>query len=319
MHLRNSSKYGIRVWDILCVCLAVCLEHKVSGQEASTFAIARGEPVFVNVEVFGQKLQLCCDTGASITTLDSSFRKQLGQALRKETAATPTAQCRCRILLQPRICAFRCPHLSSTRQTSSSDVPISLRLNRYLESNTRDFLEWISSNHGFYGLGSTIKLVNLRAFDLSNAGHVEKLYLRDGAPRLLMRLPSEGFVSFVVNTGDNVSLTLTRKVFNRLVEKRKLVPETPAPSIGSDVVQCRSGVIECIELGPHRFFNVAVMEGTWQSVGLGFLERFDVEFDFPNAIAVFRPGRHIDAPDRRLLGGLAVGKGENGVDHCEVR
>src|SRR5258708_18918575 len=105
---------------------------------------------------------------------------------------------------------------------------------------------------------------------------------------MLVRLPSEGFQSFVIDTGCTANVTLESKVYDRLVRRRRIVETgTNRTGIANGYMIFRSGILDCLELGPHRFHNVEVASGAFNSVGLKFLAKFDVELDFPNHTACF--------------------------------
>jgi len=63
-------------------------------------------------------------------------------------------------------------------------------------------------------------------------------------------------------------------------------------------ITSRTGILDELDLGAYQFGNVYVSEGEVTAMGLGFLSRFDIEFDFPKSQAGFKPGKRIESPFR---------------------
>ena len=151
-------------------------------------------------------------------------------------------------------------------------------------------------------------------------GHIENLHMVKQAPAVLMRLPSEGFMKFMIDTGcDGTSLRLETVLFEKLIRKRKLVvrSESKPVTVGKTSSR-RSGFIDLVEFGPHRFFNVSVAEGSTNAIGLPFLRRFDVELDFPKKTARFRAGHRINEWDSKTNAGMSAKRIEGPWIVCDV-
>ena len=139
--------------------------------------------------------------------------------------------------------------------------------------------------------------------------HQEKIRFVRSVPHILLRVSDDGFQSFVIDTGGMNNVGLSVESFSRLLRERKIKLAQSKQIISVEVASTlRSGILDSLELGPYRFTNVSVLEMPVNLLGMRFLSRFDLELDFPNRIARFKPGRRIDIPDRRYRTGFGVAR-----------
>jgi hypothetical protein len=71
-------------------------------------------------------------------------------------------------------------------------------------------------------------------------------------------------------------------------------------------VRARSGLLHTAQLGKFLHRDVLVNEGPMSILGLSFLARYDITFDFPRALAYFKRGADFAAPDRLGTSGIAI-------------
>ena len=103
------------------------------------------------------------------------------------------------------------------------------------------------------------------------------------------------------------------------MSKQKLASVGEGKSVNvSSTRSRRYGVIDRIEFGPHRFFNVGVVEGSMNSVGLPFLRRFEVELNLPNQTAQFRTGLRINDADSRSRAGISAKRVGGKTIVCDI-
>ena len=115
-----------------------------------------------------------------------------------------------------------------------------------------------------------------------------------------VRLPLAGdILNFVVDTGDNGSISLEYKEFQRLVEQGVIEPSADAVTISFDAVgkkeaeksgTFRKGEFMGVPLAGHDVGATAA-----NAIGLKWLFQLDCLFDFPAAEVRYRP--RVDAPN----------------------
>lgn len=129
---------------------------------------------------------------------------------------------------------------------------------------------------------------------------------RVGRPTLALDLPGSGPAQFLIDTGlcrfENGSIA--RETFAQLQRAGQLsaFDEAVAHPTLSAPRMPRSGLLARCTLGGHSHDNQLLIEGESNVVGLSFLSRYKLTFDFLNATLIVEPGpRHRRfAPANRL-------------------
>ena len=68
--------------------------------------------------------------------------------------------------------------------------------------------------------------------------------------------------------------------------------------------------MQWLEIGPYRMHNILVHEGQTVSIGPMVLARFEMEFDFPNRIAYFKPSKRFYLAELRSRSGFGTSRYE---------
>ena len=80
-------------------------------------------------------------------------------------------------------------------------------------------------------------------------------------------------------------------------------------------IQSRRGWLDAFVLGDTTHRRVGILEGNESALGLCFLSRYVLTFDFPNRQLYLKPGKRFAQPDRLNLSGLAICRsGPDGVE-----
>jgi hypothetical protein len=262
--------------------------------EPDEYSFEVGSVIRIPVEIFGLKHQFVLDTGCTNTVFDESFRDRLGPVVKRAKVSTPTATRDHDFFAAPEIVIG-----SLVQDKYRSEKPIGIGELASLRTATgrnemgllgMDYLASrvirIQFERGLVQIDTTAKM---------QSGDSEKIFMRNRQAYILIGIPNEGFPSFTIDTGNSGSFSLERKLFERLVQIGRIVLQRDgtAAEVGGIRV-ARRGILDRIEFGGRQFCNVRVNEHLRNMVGLRFLEKYDIEFDFPNQIAYFRPNGQIE-------------------------
>jgi PDZ domain len=111
----------------------------------------------------------------------------------------------------------------------------------------------------------------------------------------------------LVDTGCNTGVSIEHKLFEKLVLKKRIAIDGVAIDAGvGRTIESRRGILDRIEIGEFELRNLKVEPSLENSVGLGFLERFETELDFPNLKAYFRHGKSFHLSERHNLSEFGV-------------
>ena len=311
-HQRASIWLGLSFWvtpvsfaAVFYFCGLVTSEDRPSGEH---FPIDQYGYISIPVQLFGEKLNFCLDTGHSETQFHPDLRDQLGPKSKEKEVVTGVGNKVLEFFEHPELLIGD----KSPETFRTTDLAICARSG----SGYSDF--WRRYN-GLLGMSYLRSKVLHIKFDesfaeflvpaLNDESHTERMRFSNSVAHILLRVSDEGFQSFAIDTGAGTNVGLSHDLFRILVNKRKI---SLAPSIeittSINTGTTRSGILDSLELGPYRFTNVSVLEMPVNLLGMRFLSRFDLELDFPNRIAQFKPGRRIDIQDRRYRTGFGVAR-----------
>ena len=139
--------------------------------------------------------------------------------------------------------------------------------------------------------------------------------LPNGVPFVLGKLLGEYNIPFLVDTGYGDTGTLSEKVFDHLL-KQKGLKTVETTLVGKTSGSFHSLVTRMDEftLGDRTYKGLIFDKGQKASVlGLGFLSRHKVTFDFPNSKLYLKKGGNYDKPDENDMSGLHLLKKDLGV------
>jgi hypothetical protein len=143
----------------------------------------------------------------------------------------------------------------------------------------------------------------------------------DGAPTIgvvVSGLPSE---KFIVSTGRAGNALEIRSDFLAMLEEKEKVK-----MLGKEKAVTRSGGLlfqtwrlDSVQVGKFRNERVTVNSAEQNAIGLAYLARFVVTFDFPRSKMYLKKGAHFDDPDTQLeLWAVTLARDANTVIVREV-
>lgn len=271
----------------------------------------RGRMPFITVNVGGREIRMLVDTGCSQTGLDSSFESSLGESVGR------TVQKSFAGLRQTDL--FTAPQFEIGKYEFQPDQPV------YCQdfSEMRTFF-----GEKFYGiLGMDILRSFVLQFDfdqgelrLSKApaslavgkGAKFKLgYEPSGCPTILARCGSID-QRFILDTG-STSTCVDESLYEKLIHEGDLDPGPThrATSLGG-MTNSRSGLLQTLKVGSFVHDDLLCDKDSMCVIGLRYLCRYRVTFDFPNATLYLDQGEAFAKPDPRGVSGLWPIRNENG-------
>lgn len=299
-----------------------------ADQLLEAFEIARdGDFVIIPVQVGGSKLQFIVDTGASSTFIDESHRDLLGEpaGLFLDQTQPPSGPIRL-------VAAFT----ASTILVGRLEFPLILAqkpdfnglmgFKRYqfegVPIMTADFNHLSPTlGHSVDGvLGMDFLKQFVVQFDLDRgqlrflssvpvgAGERFDLVSKRGEPPSV-ELDASGRKSrsLLLDTGNTSRVMLSERAFSALCRagKATIYARSNATSLFGPV-KSSLGVVDEFALGSYTHQNLAVETFLTDGVGLGYLSRYIVTFDFPGNMVYFRKGRAFGKVDRFDQSGLVI-------------
>lgn len=270
-----------------------------------------GEVLVIPVEIQSKRYWFAVDTGASISVYDKSFRSVLGTPIKSVKIWTPG-----QFITAP---IYRSPngHVGKLPLPTDSEC-FCLDLGKMPQLSNQKV-------HGILGMDFLRKhvvridvdngeLTFLRAVG-ANPGHRIPLVFRGNSPEILIEVQGlPRLVRFLVDTGCEKSGNLEAEVFDILAKRdlmRIVAQSCPKPNSGSKSE--RLGCVHEIKLGGFHHEKLLFQESNKNVLGLGWLSRYLVTFDFPKSTMYLKKGRQFDQPELHFYrSGLYIrrGKGE---------
>jgi predicted aspartyl protease len=265
-----------------------------------------GDELVVPV-TFGDKRYLfVVDTGAEITIYDKSLRSCLGEPKSVDTVQAASGETTVEFFDAPDAFLGKlnlktdetvgCHDLGQLRQVSGLETHGIIGMN-FL----RHHVVHLDSDSG--------KLSFLKSAP-SSPGTPLLIIYDENAPMVEVELPGIELQRFLVDTGSsgNGSGSLETTVFSGLVSRGAL--RTVASSLHRDIrgtSRTQNAVIAEIHLRHLKHANL-IFSDHWGSapnyLGLGFWERYNVTFDFPNHLIYLQPSKQINKADLQDLSGI---------------
>jgi hypothetical protein len=130
-------------------------------------------------------------------------------------------------------------------------------------------------------------------------------------PGLVAGMPAQKFVIATSRAGN--ALDIRSEVLAQLEEKEKLTAVSKEKAVTrSGSVLFRTGRLESFQVGKFRHEGLLVNSGEKNGIGISYLSRYVVTFDFPHSKLYLKKGAHFDDPDARLnLWDVSVERNDN--------
>lgn len=282
-----------------------------------------GAPVIVPVTISGHTYRLLLDTGAGCTGVDRGHRAALGKAIGEADMKT--------------LGGLTNVELLRVRSVKIGDI----RIGRPLDICCVDLRAFKDANGE--GLDGLLGMDILRCFVVEidfavgklrfrdapvNAGRAVQLCwdddptiaIADRCPYVRGVLNGDIEGKFLVDTGGTVAISglLEEQIYDALFKSGNLAPIPAAPDehifhIAGRIPMIR-GRLSSFALAGHRHLQLAFLRVPGEScLGLSYLSRYCVTFDFPNSTMYLRPGKAFGRRDVFDLSGLRLVKRDSAI------
>jgi hypothetical protein len=137
-------------------------------------------------------------------------------------------------------------------------------------------------------------------------------------PGLVAGMPAQKFVVATSRAGN--SLDIRSEILAQLEEKEKLTAVSKEKAVTrSGNVLFQTGRLESFQVGKFRHEGLLVNSGEKNGIGVSYLSRYLVTFDFPHSKLYLKKGAHFDDLDARLnLWDVGVERNDNKLAIREV-
>jgi hypothetical protein len=265
-----------------------------------------GDFILVPVMIGDDNYQFVLDTGTTGSVLDSSLEDKLGEPLGSVRLNEKK--------LQP---LYRMPRaFVGTSRIPLRGETLCMDLSGFRRSSGHDI-------RGFLGMDFLRKYVIRIDFDRGDVAFLRSAprsecppfrlsYNRFRRPTVDIEFADGLTVPFAIDTGAIAGATghITTRTFDRL-RQEGLLTLLEKPARGVDLfgkTKFRGGCIERLKVGDFTHRQLYIAEGAADELGLDYLSRFVVTFDFPNDRLYLEKGASFSRIQRFHLSGLAFGR-----------
>jgi predicted aspartyl protease len=272
------------------------------AKTVSRFRVARGSALIVPARVLGDTRLFVVDTGAGFCVLDSRFDSRLTRAgkIKTRTAAgavvLPTYD-------QPEL-AIGSVQVPSGGQVILFDMtPIREAAGRHL-----DGIVGVSvlRNYVLRFIPDDERLEILTSLPADSGTEIPVTWRKAGTMELELVCSGSHREKCLVDTGSMSRVTLRADLFDFLHDVGSITRLREIARVTANgTVQVQEGILDRIRLGDWEHSNVVVSRGTTFSiVGLKYLNRYTVTFDFPGRRLFLKPGKYFAEKSRRTCLGV---------------
>jgi hypothetical protein len=135
-------------------------------------------------------------------------------------------------------------------------------------------------------------------------------YNRMRLPQIKLAVGDQPEQGFFLDTGCDASGAMAKDSFRLAVAQGKLKPVDTSMSTFGGVVKLRQVRTSRVTAGPFEYHGLIFMEAGANFLGLGFLSRHAVTFDFPHDRLYLKKGKSFDAPDEAGMCGVSLARSE---------
>jgi hypothetical protein len=286
------------------------------SNEIERFPVKLGRAIYVPVELLGEKHQFVLDTGCSINLLDVTFVDRLPPSRKTIGASGPGGSSSIRLLQAPEMkIGKKNPRTLLAEQDKFVGIIDFAEVRLATESNCSGIIGMEFLKSQVVRLNLAESFVAFRSEPTSQPAHVEKIRINDlKCPRISLQVSGSHLCPMTIDTGRQDGLVIETKLYDRLLQEQRILARGTTEYVTFDrTITSRVGVLDRVSLGPHQVRNVHVAEGKIPVMGLQFLRRFEVDLDFPNGQAYFRPSQQFTSPDHWNLAGFVVDRVEHQI------
>ena len=293
--------------------VAVALLSKADNSEcrgqdrsvSSRFQAERSAHLVLSAAAFDVDRRFILDTGASVTAFDDQFRSQL-----KKHGSTDSLTAGGNVRFQ----AYRQPQLTiSSMLLSTSGQAVVFDM-----SDANEALgQRIDGIIGLNALsGHVLRIaVDEAQFEILNSvpptlgKEIPILLNKRGGLELEMRYCGSATKErFLIDTGSLTELTVRADAFDLLQSKGEIKRLREVVVVTANgPVRKKEGVLSVTNLDGWAHNDIIVSRGTtFNIVGLNYLNRYSVTFDFPGRRLFLKPGKYFAEKSRRTCLGVGI-------------
>ena len=252
----------------------------------------------------GKEHLFVLDTGSSHTAYDKSLRHELGKVKRIENALTFGSPIKTEVYDAPD--AFLGP---LNLKNSNEIFCLDLKMLSLIDGKT------ISGIIGMNFLKRHIIQIDFDQGTLSFLQPVEDQH-PDWGIELLLKFDTPGWpyitgeilesinTNFVIDTGSNSTGALGSDIFEKNISEKKPKTFKTLFATASGVIQNRECRIDSFSIGSFEYKELIFSEANWSCLGLLFLSRHTVTFDFPGSRIYLKKGKDFKKMDETDMSGL---------------
>jgi hypothetical protein len=296
---------------IICMLIysSICFARPGQGVEMARFQITKyGNQIILPVNFKGSEYWFLLDTGSSFTIFDSSFRYDLGEPTGKIIIRTPRNEMTADMYNAPQAmfgeinmksCAgVLCLDLEQSGYADGKKIKGIIGMN-FL----RKYMLQIDFDTDMLYIFMPVQGEQLKwgqscdlTFPTGGLPHVKGMVFFD--------IP----VEFLVDTGHSGTGSLEEKVFQQILSQKKAKTiEATFITMGGTIKE-REARINDLAIGELRYRDLIFSELDSSILGLEFLARHNVIFDFLNKRMYLEEGRDYRKRDERDMSGLRLVK-----------
>jgi len=269
------------------------------------FTFTRGEaPIRLPVTFKGREFFFMLDTGSSSTVFDVLFKHELGKP--KSLVEVKTTSDSMVVQTFDALPAFVGPF---SMQNCGEVTCLNLKMLTLIAGKEisgligmnflRKHVLQIDFNNGRLILLKTLKEKN---FDWGEEFTISFNSL--GLPQIKGNVLGYIKTDFTIDTGSIATGTLDRRIFEEILSKENLITSETLASTASGLVKSKTARIDRLSIGSFEYQDLIFSEGDVNNLGLDFLSRHLITFDFPNNKIYLKEGKEFLKMDESDMSGL---------------
>ena len=283
------------------------LETTNAARICGEFSIAtEGRLILLPVRLEGQDYKFMLDTGACRSAFDIRFADELGKPKGLRTLLTAAGPKRVQIYDWPDATlagqpirtghSVACMDFAAIRQAVGEQIDGVIGMD--VLRNCRMLLDFERGK---------IRFVESLPTPVASLGaRVPVDFSPDGTPMILGFVADDSSERFLIDTGAHGN-SLRSQIFDELVEQNRISLSISFTSVtaGGEMQGSRGRLLR-LSIGPINQDRLRMARLGLSTLGLRYLSRFDVAFDFPDHAIYLRKGTHFLKPEPQATSGMAL-------------
>jgi len=279
--------------------------EEVVTDQRTEFPIGGGSgDILIPVKIGGQEYSFMMDTGSSHTMFDTSLRDKLGEPkriIKADTSGNP-------VVAQ----TFQSPAFSVGPFNLNSGYEVlclDLRILSLIDGKQisgvlgMDFLKHHVIQIDF-DKGHLAFLRQVETNSASLGRDFEITFNQRGSTQIRGKILGQLDADFIIDSGNNSTGNLDSETFAVLLGKKNVQVSEALVSTPSGLVKQRQVRVGSLTIGPFKYRDLIFEEGNFNSLGLDFLSRHLVTFDFPKGRIYLKKGSQFNRIDEEDMSGL---------------